>query len=135
MKIIAKTRAVLFSNKAETIVEVAIAFVVLSIVMVLFAQGMSYAQRAENYAIGKTNDCDDALKRLQLTVSGKENQATDETNYNVLKDNKVANFAEKDKEMRSLDGQEDMLKLKRYYVIENGDPNKFFYYVFDADLG
>ena len=38
MKIIAKTKAVLFSNKAETMVEVTVAFMVLSIIMALFAQ-------------------------------------------------------------------------------------------------
>ena len=53
MKIIAKTKAILLANKAETMAEVIIAFVVLSLVMALFAQGLRYATSAEKYAKDK----------------------------------------------------------------------------------
>ena len=51
MKIIAKTKEVLFANKAESMAEVVVAFMVLTIVMALFAQGMKFSNNAERYAI------------------------------------------------------------------------------------
>lgn len=124
MKLIAKTRAVLISTKAETVVEVTVAFLVMSLVMVLFAQGMRYAQTAENYAIGMTNDCDKAMRKLQDVVSGKD--GTGVTDKDVT-----------DAETLKLDGIDDLLKLKRYAVTlpSGGDSNTFYYYVFDANLG
>ena len=75
MKIIAKTKAVLISNKAETLVEVIVAFAVLTIVCVLLGQGMSYAQSIEGFAIEKTKACDEAMRMLQHTVTKGGSQA------------------------------------------------------------
>lgn len=124
MKIIAKTRAVLISTRAETVVEVTVAFLVMSLVMVLFAQGMRYAQTAENYAVGKTNDCDKAMLKLQNVVAGKD--GTGVTDKDVT-----------DEDTLKLDGKDDLLKLKRYAVTlpSGGDTNTFYYFVFDANLG
>ena len=121
MKIIGKTKAILIANKAESIVEVVIAFVVMTIVLALFGQGMRYAAVAENHAIDRTRDSDNALRRLQNTVTGKANQAT---SHNVT-----------DKKLKLETGDDKMLKLTRYSVElpDGGDSNKFFYYVFDAD--
>ncbi len=119
MKIIAKTKAVLISNKAETLVEVIVAFAVLTIVCVLLGQGMSYAQRIEGFAIEKTNACDSAMKLLQKTVTKGGNGA--ETLSTEVKD---------------LDNKEKVLKLTKYEVevVERGSVVKYYYYVFDAKL-
>ena len=121
MKIIAKTKAVLFANKAESMVEVIVAFVVITIVMALFAQGMNYATTAEKYAIDNTKDNDAAMLRLQRTVTGVADEA----------DSTAITTADRLK----LNNQPNMLKLTKYTIISGGGPsNTFNYYVFDANL-
>ena len=121
MKIIGKTKSIMLANKAESIVEVVIAFVVMTMVMALFAQGIRYSAIAENHAIERTKDSDAALKRLQNTVTGKADQAASK------------NITDKKLELEISDKK--MLKLTRYVVElpDGGDSNKFYYYVFDAD--
>ena len=122
MKIIAKTKAVLFTNKAESIVEVIIAFVVLTIVMVMFADGMNFVTSAEKYAIENTKDNDAAMLRLQRTVNGIANEAdsTEVTTASKLQ----------------LQDKPNMLKLTEYTIqCGSGPSNVYHYYVFDANLG
>lgn len=117
MKILAKTRAALFCNKAETMVEVTVAFLVLSIVMVLFSQGMRFANRAENYAIDRSRDSDSALKELLDTAINSDGGASGGSSTD-----------------EDLDGKSGMLKLKVYTVHSADGGDNFVYYVFDADL-
>jgi len=121
VKIIGKTKAILLANKAESIVEVVIAFVVMTMVMALFAQGIRYSAVAENHAIERSKDSDAALRRLQNTVTGKANQATS------------SNISDKELTLKISDKK--MLKLTMYTVTlpNGGDSNTFYYYVFDAD--
>lgn len=121
MKIIAKTKAVLYENKAESIVEVIVAFVVITIVMVMFAQGMNYVTSAEKYAIENTKNNDTAMLRLQRTVTGVANEAESEDITTSAK--------------LKLQDQENMLKLTKYKIsCGSGPSNVFNYYVFDANL-
>ena len=123
MKIIAKTKAILISNIAETMIEVVVAFVVLSIVMVLFAQGIRFANAAEYYAIENGKACDQAMIDLQKTVTGHGSPEL----Y-------VASTAS---ENQTLDGKSNMLKLTKYTKTNTagGDVNIYTYWVFDANLG
>ena len=117
MKIIAKTKAILICNKAETIAEVLVAFLVLSIVMVLFAQGLRFATAAEKYAIDNTRTYDNAFLELQKTLAGEPGQASQ------LRHDKKA-----------LTGPGTELYLRWYSVeIGEGDTDTYYYYVFDVE--
>ena len=122
MKIKAKTKAILYYNNAETIVEVIVAFLVLSIIMVLFARGITFASTAEKHAIDNINTADDAMIRLQKVV----------TDQNP----KPAGVTGETEDPGELDDQ-DILILKKYTVTyaSGGDTNSYIYYVFDAKLG
>lgn len=126
MKIIAKTRTVLISNKAETLVEVIVAFAVLTIVCVLLGQGMRYAQAIEGFAIEKTKACDEAMQMLQHTVTKGGNQA--ESKDPIIDDHEDISL--------EIDGKK-LLKIKKYIArpTERGKEVDYYYYVFDAKLG
>ena len=126
MKLIAKTKAILYQTNAETMVEVVVAFVVLSIVMALFAQGLRYATSAENYAIENGKAYDKALTNLQKTIT----ENFDDIDSGVYVSNDVP-------ENKDLDSSVNALKLTEYTVsfTEGGDVNTFHYWVFDANLG
>ena len=123
MKIVAKTKAVLLANTAETMAEVIIAFVVLSLVMALFAQGLRYATSAEVYAKNKTVTTDDSLLKLQktLAVGGEGAKNSDPTNRTLITD---------DSDFKDPSG--DALKLTQYGVQNEGDSGWTYYWVFDA---
>ena len=129
MKLIAKTKEVLLTNRAETIVEVSIAFVVLSIVMVLFAHGMNYATSAEKFSIDTTKDYDLALTSLLKNVSGHSQSDVTITGVDIDEPSIL--------KLKGPEGvvYDDVLKLKKYSVTlpEGGDANTFYYYVFDAN--
>ena len=126
MKMLAKTKAILYQTKAETMVEVVVAFVVLSIVMALFTQGLSYATSAENYAIENGKTYDKALTNLQKTLT----ENLDDIDPGVY----VSNGGSENKD---LDTTVNALKLTEYTVsfTEGGDINTFHYWVFDANIG
>ena len=117
MKIIAKTKRELLTNKAESMIEVVVAFLVLSIVMALFAQGMSFSNRAENYAVDRARDSDKAMKSLLDTVISGSGGALSGTSSN-----------------ESLDDQPNMLKLRIYTVTTEDGGDNCIYYVYDANL-
>ena len=123
MKIVAKTKAVLLANTAETMAEVIIAFVVLSLVMALFAQGLRYATSAEVYAKNKTVTTDDSLLKLQktLAVGGEGAKNFDTANKTLITD---------DSDFKDPSG--DALKLTQYGVQNEGDSGWNYYWVFDA---
>lgn len=122
MKIVAKTKAVLLANTAETMAEVIIAFVVLSLVMALFAQGLRYATSAEVYAKNKTVTTDDSLLKLQKTLAGGEGAKNfDPTNRTLITDDSDFN-----------DPSGNALKLTQYGVQNEGDSGWTYYWVFDA---
>ena len=117
MKLIPKTKALLFANKAESMAEVLVAFMVLTIILELFAQGMKFAFTAENYAIDRTRDSDKAMKAMLDTATLNSDGATSTT----LSDNEP------------LDNQPGMLKLKLYTVRPDGGGDYCVYAVFDAN--
>lgn len=125
MKIIAKTKAILIQTKAETMVEVIVAFVVLSIVMALFAQGLNYATSAEVYAIENGKDYDQSMIYLQKTIAGSDDdemvvRGTPET---------------EDLDASNLEANNGLLILSEYSVKSTGDIGYYHYWVFDANLG
>lgn len=115
MKILAKTKAKLLETKAESMAEVIIAFLVLSLVMALFAQGLRYATSVETYSKDNTENNDNSMIELQKTLAGKE-------------DGKASRPEEP--QNRPLADQGDVLKLSQYFVITGHDTN--VYWVFDA---
>ena len=117
MKIIAKTKEALFANKAESMAEVVVAFMVLTIVMSLFAQGMKFSNAAERYAVDRTRDCDSAMKDLMDTVTSNGGSAQAGSPHN-----------------EELDGQPDLLKYKIYTASPKGGGDNCIYCVYDADL-
>ena len=117
MKIIAKTKRELLTNKAESMAEVVVAFLVLTIVLTLFAQGISFSNRAEKYALDRTRDSDSAMRELLDTVISNGGDADDEGTSK-----------------EALNGQANMLKLKMYIVTPEGGGDNCVYYVYDADL-
>ena len=115
MKIIAKTKAVLYSNRAETITEVLVAFLVLSIVMVLFAQGLKFAAAAENYAVNNTKSYDNSMFEVQKTLAGENGKAESfGASQEITLDN-------------------GKLILNCYRVKVDGDSEYYYYWVFDAE--
>ena len=115
MKILAKTKAKLLETKAESMAEVIIAFLVLSLVMALFAQGLRYATSVETYSKDNTENNDNSMIELQKTLAGKE-------------DGKASIL--EGPLNRPLADQGDALKLSQYFVNTGHDTN--VYWVFDA---
>lgn len=124
MKIVAKTKAILIANTAETMAEVLVAFIVLTLVMALFAQGLRYAASAETYAKDNTVKYDESLLKLQktLAVGGEGAENIGEAQSRTL-DADTDTFEDSDK---------NSLKLTQYGVKQNGDTAWNFYWVFDA---
>lgn len=65
MKIIRKNVNLIEDNRGETIVEVVVAFAVLSIMLVMFAQGISYASNTSVRASKTREKSDIAMQELQ----------------------------------------------------------------------
>ena len=76
MKILAKTKAKLLETKAESMAEVIVAFLVLSLVMALFAHGLRYATSVETYSKTNTENNDNSMIELQKTIAGKGGTAS-----------------------------------------------------------
>ena len=116
MKILAKTKAKLLETKAESMAEVIVAFLVLSLVMALFAQGLRYATSVESYSKDNTVNNDNSMIKLQEVLAGipdVEGVSRPEEPQNI-----------------SLPGQADALKLSQYFVFTGHDTN--VYWVFDV---
>lgn len=65
MKIISKRDSILKDNNGETIVEVVVAFALLSIMLVVFSQGITFATNANVRADKTRTNADEAMKELQ----------------------------------------------------------------------
>lgn len=115
MKILAKTKAKLLETKAESMAEVIVAFLVLSLVMALFAQGLRYATSVETYSKTNTENNDNSMIELQKTLAGKGGNAS----------------RPDDPLNRPLASNNDALKLSQYFVVTGHDTN--VYWVFDAN--
>lgn len=72
MKLLYKTKSYLADNSGETIVEVLVAFTVLSILLVLFAEGITFATTSEANARKRREASDNAMIELQEKVSNGE---------------------------------------------------------------
>lgn len=117
MKIVAKTKAILICTKAESMAEVIVAFLVLTIIMVLFANGMQFAARAESYATDNTKSYDKAMRELQRALAGE----TEDVGATKEKTEPVG-----------LNGYEGQLSLSLYSADLEGDEAVCYYYVFDV---
>ena len=72
MKLIKKTTSILKDNSGETIVEVLVAFTVLSIMLLVFAEGLQMATRTEVRADQSRKSADAALADVQAKISNGE---------------------------------------------------------------
>ena len=118
MKMIPKTKEALLTNKAESMAEVVVAFMVLTIVMSLFAQGMKFAQRAENFAIERARDSDKAMRTMLDAAINSAGAADD----SVVED------------VTLIGETELLLRLKFYSVTTEGGGDHCIYFVYDANL-
>ena len=71
MKLICKTKRLLMDNSGETMVEVLVAFTLLSIMLIVFAQGLSWATISESKASQSRREADEAMLKLQQALAGK----------------------------------------------------------------
>ena len=70
MKMICKTRKILRDNKGESMVEVIVAFTLLSLMLVLFSEGMAWATNSEVQASANRDSADQAMIHLQQSLAG-----------------------------------------------------------------
>jgi len=68
MKILKKTNSLLGNNSGESIAEVLIAFILLTIVMVMFAQGLAAATNSQANARASRESADKSMKALQTKL-------------------------------------------------------------------
>lgn len=69
MRTIDKTKYILKDNSGETIIEVVVAFTLLSIMMVIFAQGLASASRAEITASNNRYNADHSFLELKKKIT------------------------------------------------------------------
>ena len=70
MKLINKTKGLFLNNSGETMVEVIVAFTLLSIMLVVFAQGLAWATKTEVNATTSRETADQAMGKLCSTLAG-----------------------------------------------------------------
>ena len=71
MKLIRKT-SLIIDNSGETMVEVLVAFTLLSIMLVIFSQGIAWASKSEMNATKNRNNADTAMKDLQHALAAND---------------------------------------------------------------
>ncbi|MBR5386326.1 MAG: hypothetical protein IK142_01945 [Clostridiales bacterium] len=69
MKIIRKTMHIFSDNSGETMAEVLVAFTLLSIMLVVFSEGIAWATRSEANASVSRNGADAAMQYLQKDIA------------------------------------------------------------------
>lgn len=69
MKMISKTRKLLLDNSGETMVEVIVAFTFLTIMLIVFSQGLAWATNSEARASASRNSADQAMTDLQAALA------------------------------------------------------------------
>ena len=70
MKLFNKTKDILSNESGETMVEVLVAFTLLSIMLVIFAQGITWASKSEVNAITSRTAADQAMRKLCSELAG-----------------------------------------------------------------
>lgn len=75
MKMIKKCDSILFDNTGETIAEVVVAFAVLAIMLVMFAQGIAYASNTGFAADRQRSNADQTLIKLQDILASTDAQS------------------------------------------------------------
>ena len=70
MKLISKTKSIFGDNSGETIVEVLVAFTLLTIMLLIFSQGLAFATNSERRASKTREAADNAMLDLQKERSG-----------------------------------------------------------------
>jgi len=65
MRCIYKRGRIITDNSGETMVEVLVAFTLLSIMLVIFSQGLAWATRSEVQASRSRNNADEGMKAFQ----------------------------------------------------------------------
>ena len=124
MKIIAKTKAILKANTAETIVEVMVAFVIMTLVMILFAEGIRFTTKAEKFSIGKIKDSNSCMTKRQNTINHTGGDTTGvPSNPTVWKLSLSGDP----------DAESDILKLTYYSIAPGNGGDRISYYVFDVN--
>lgn len=83
MKLIRKTSSILRDNSGETIVEVLVAFTVLSIMLLVFAEGLQMATRSEVTADQSRKSADAALANVQRKIANGESFGTAGSSINI----------------------------------------------------
>lgn len=78
MRCINKNRSILADNSGETMVEVIVAFTLLSIMLLIFSQGISWAMSTEAKASNTRRNSDNAMKDLETRL------ANGQSNSNVI---------------------------------------------------
>lgn len=112
------SKKILRDNKGESIAEVMVAFLVLSIMMALFAQGLRYVGTARSYAIEECDAADTAMLELQKTIN-KANQGQPSLAFTTGKDKQTA-----------VTGSSTGLVAHQYQVMppSYGTDQKIYYY-------
>lgn len=72
MKTINKTSKILKNNSGETMVEVMVAFTLLTIMMLIFSQGLAWATRSEVKASESRNAADNGMMSLQAILASED---------------------------------------------------------------
>lgn len=78
MRLIKKTNSILGSNSGETMVEVIVAFTLLSIMLIVFSEGIAWATRTEFNAGKSRTSADVAMRALQEYIA---TSTVDESKY------------------------------------------------------
>ena len=122
MKIVNKTKDIMRDNSGETMVEVMVAFTLLSIMLLIFAQGISFATNTEMRASKSRNSADQALISLQKKRAGLT------PDHDVIGGNYIAapGVATDDND----DHDKPLIRREGYRV--NVDGEIYEYYVYDV---
>lgn len=123
MKIINKTKDILRDNSGETLVEVLVAFTLLSIMLLIFAQGISFATSSERRASESRKAADDAMILLQKKRAGLTIQSSDGS---VVPGSNLSNLDV------STDGETDKPLVRRNGYTVTVDGNTYQYYVYEV---
>lgn len=79
MKMIRKMKRILTDRSGETLVEVLVAFILLSIMLLVFSQGLASATRAEVNATNSRNNADESLILLKKKLASGSPTSNDGT--------------------------------------------------------
>lgn len=86
MKCFYKTRTDLLDNSGETMVEVIVAFTLLSIMLVMFTQGITWASKSELNASRVRKESDEAFADVQSRLASGERDSSYQTVSNAFND-------------------------------------------------